>query len=209
VNPLLSPLADNGGTTPLPDGSHVKTQAITSTSPAFHAGDPTTCTAPFPTGANSQDERGPTFPRSTTACSIGAFEPQGLPPPTITLTPTALPNATLGTPYSQTITASGGTAPYTFAVTSGVLPPGLTLATNGTLSGKPTSAGSFTFTVTATDHGGATGSQAYTLVVPAPKSLPSPRPGGGTGGGPPNARPSARPTVPVVGVPNPVPQRRP
>ncbi len=143
-----------------------------------------------------------------TACSIGAFEPQ-IATVTITLAPTTLPNATLGTPYNQTITATGGTAPYTFAVTSGTLPPGLTLATNGTLSGKPTSAGSFTFTVTATDHGGATGSQAYTLVVPAPKSLPSPRPGGGTGGGPPNARPSARPTVPVVGVPNPVPQRRP
>ncbi len=204
VNPLLAPLADNGGTTPLPDGSHVKTQAITSTSPAFHAGDPTTCVASFPTGANSQDERGATFSRSTTACSIGAFEPQ-----MITLAPTALPNGMLGTPYNQTITATGGTAPYTFAVTSGTLPPGLTLATNGTLSGKPTSAGSFSFTVTATDHGGATGSQTYSLVVPAPKSLPSPRPGGGTGGGPPNARPSARPTVPVVGVPNPVPQRRP
>ncbi len=203
--PRLDTLKDNGGTTPLPDGSHVKTFALLSGSPAIGAGDSSVCnstTTPPGAAVSGKDQRG--FPRPTTTCAIGAFEPQ-----MITLTPTALPNGMLGTPYSQTITASGGTGPYTFAVTSGTLPPGLTLATNGTLSGKPTSAGSFTFTVTATDHGGATGSQAYTLVVPAPKALPSPRPGGGTGGGPPNARPSARPTVPVVGVPNPVPQRRP
>ncbi len=43
----------------------------------------------------------------------------------LTISPNTLPNGVLGTPYSQTITASGGTAPYTFAVTSGSLPPAL------------------------------------------------------------------------------------
>jgi len=169
VNPVpnLGPLADNGGTTPLPDGSHVTTQAITNTSPAFHAGDPTTCTAPFPTGANSQDERGPAFPRSTTACSIGAFEPQSA-AGTITLSPTTLPAATGGIPYSQTLTATGGTAPYTFTVTGGTLPTGLSLSTGGLLSGTPTAGGTFSFTIQAKDANGVTGSQAYTLTVTAP-----------------------------------------
>lgn len=130
--------------------------------------------------------------------------------PPIVLSPAMLANATLGTSYSQTITASGGTAPYTFAVTSGALPPGLTLATNGILSGKPTGTGSFMFTITATDHAGATGSRAYTLVVTAaPNPLPAPRPGGGTGGGPPRPLPPSRPGGSGGGMPNPVPPRRP
>lgn len=128
--------------------------------------------------------------------------------PTIALSPATLPNGMLGTPYSQTITASGGTAPYTFAVTSGAVPPGLTLATNGTLSGTPTSAGSFTFVVTATDHGGDKGSRTYTLVVPPPNPLPALRPGGGTGGGPPSALPPARPGGSGGGMPNSVPLPR-
>ncbi len=202
VNPMpnLGPLASNGGPT--------QTRALLAGSPAIGAGDSSVCnstTTPPGAPVGGKDQRG--FPRLATACSIGAFEPQ-----TITLAPTTLPNATLGTPYSQTLTATGGTAPYTFAVTGGTLPPGLTLATTGTLSGTPTGAGSFTFTVTATDHGGATGSRAYTLAVsaPNPNPLPLPRSGGGTSGSSPNARPEARPTVPVApgGPPAPMPVSR-
>src|SRR5262249_40958348 len=73
--------------------------------------------------------------------------------PTITVSPAgpALPAGTEGTPYSQTFTASGGTGPYTFAVTSGAPPSNLNLASGGLLSGTPTVAGDFSFTVTATD----------------------------------------------------------
>jgi outer membrane autotransporter protein len=56
-----------------------------------------------------------------------------------------------GVAYSQTITASGSTAPYTFAVTAGSLPAGLSLSAAGVLSGSSTATGSYTFTVTATD----------------------------------------------------------
>jgi hypothetical protein len=79
-----------------------------------------------------------------------------------------LPNGTYGTAYPQTtITATepdyGGS--FTFAVT-GTLPNGLTFDnTTGTLSGTPTAAGSFSFTVTAMDSGGFTGSQAYTVTI--------------------------------------------
>jgi Putative Ig domain len=82
------------------------------------------------------------------------------------LSPSTLPDGTVGTAYNQTITASGGTAPYTFAVTSGALPDGLTLDSNtGVISGSPTVANTFNFTITATDSVGCTGSQAYTVII--------------------------------------------
>ena len=84
----------------------------------------------------------------------------------ITLSPSSLPGGSVGDPYNRTIHASGGTAPYTFAVTSGVLPAGLTLDTNtGTISGAPTTTGVNNFTVTATDATSATGSRAYSIAV--------------------------------------------
>ena len=64
-------------------------------------------------------------------------------PPTITLSPSTLPNGTVGTSYgTHTISASGGTNPYTFAWT-GTPPPGLMLTSAGVLSGTPTTPGSF------------------------------------------------------------------
>ncbi len=101
--------------------------------------------------------------------------------PFITVSPATLAAAVLGTPYSQTITASGGTPPFTFRVSSGALPPGLTLSsTSGTtavISGTPTTNGSFSFTITATDANGCPGSQTYFLQLPAGP------PGGGPPGG--------------------------
>ncbi|MFZ2806003.1 MAG: ice-binding family protein, partial [Desulfosalsimonadaceae bacterium] len=94
-----------------------------------------------------------------------------LPCPPITLTPPPLPQGTEDVLYNQTITASGGQAPYTFLVTAGILPTGLSF-TNGLISGTPTAPGSFTFTVTATDANGCTGVQAYTIVINAPVCPP-------------------------------------
>jgi uncharacterized protein YhjY with autotransporter beta-barrel domain len=65
-------------------------------------------------------------------------------------------------------TASGGTAPYTYAVTSGALPTGMNLtAATGTISGTPTVAGGFSFTITATDSNNFTGAQAFIGTVGA------------------------------------------
>jgi Putative Ig domain len=72
----------------------------------------------------------------------------------LTITTTSpLPNATVGTAYSQQFTATGGTSPYTWSVASGsTLPAGLTLSSSGLLSGTPTTAvSSATFGITVTD----------------------------------------------------------
>ncbi|HLX62940.1 MAG TPA: kelch repeat-containing protein [Planctomycetota bacterium] len=84
----------------------------------------------------------------------------------VTVSPSSLPSATLNQPgYSQTITASGGSAPLTLSHT-GTFPPGMMFDdATGILNGTPTALGTYTFTVTATDSGGATGSTTYTLPV--------------------------------------------
>jgi hypothetical protein len=64
----------------------------------------------------------------------------------------ALPEGTVGTPYSSIIAATGGTQPYSWSISTGSLPSGLTLSgTSGSISGTPTSAGQFSFTVKVTD----------------------------------------------------------
>ncbi len=86
--------------------------------------------------------------------------------PLVTIMPAALPNGFQGTAYpGQTLTATGGGSPYTFAVTTGSLPGGLNLASGGALTGTPTTAGTFSFTVTATDSTGCTGTRSYTAII--------------------------------------------
>jgi hypothetical protein len=96
------------------------------------------------------------------------------PAASLTLNPSALGNATANSAYSATLTATGGSGNYTFAVTAGGLPSWLSLNSGtGLLSGTPTTTGSSSFTITASDpaHSGLTGSKAYTLTVNAAGSL--------------------------------------
>lgn len=93
--------------------------------------------------------------------------------PVITVNPATLPNGNVGTAYSQTVTGSGGLAPYTFAVTSGALPTGLALnGTTGAITGTPTTVGTFNFTITATDANGCLGSRAYTVAMAGAGACP-------------------------------------
>jgi hypothetical protein len=69
----------------------------------------------------------------------------------LTITTTALPAGTVGVGYSATLTATGGTPPYTWSLVSGSLPAGLSLTPNsGAISGTPTAAGTSSFTVQVT-----------------------------------------------------------
>jgi uncharacterized protein with beta-barrel porin domain len=89
--------------------------------------------------------------------------------PGIALAPATLPQGQAGAVYAPAaLSASGGSAPYTYSITSGALPPGLTMTPAGVISGTPTSAASFNITVTATDKFNFQGSQAYTLAVGQP-----------------------------------------
>lgn len=101
-----------------------------------------------------------------------AFDDMYVEPSSVNLAPTSLSNATVASAYNQTITATGdGIAPYSYAITAGALPAGMSLNSNGVLSGTPTAGGTFNFTITATDSDTSaplTGSQAYTLTVAAP-----------------------------------------
>jgi O-glycosyl hydrolase len=70
----------------------------------------------------------------------------------LALTTNSLPTGVVNTAYSTTLTATGGTAPYTWSVTGGALPAGLTLnATNGVISGTPTNTGTFSFSAGVSD----------------------------------------------------------
>lgn len=82
--------------------------------------------------------------------------------PTITIGPSILSVGRVGSAYSRTISATGGTAPFTYSIVSGSVAPGLTFDSTGLLSGTPTTAGSYTFTVRATDFYGCSTTRAYT-----------------------------------------------
>lgn len=72
-------------------------------------------------------------------------------PATLQLSPITLANGGVGVAYSATLAATGGTTPYKWSVASGSLPTGLALSSGGAITGTPTAAGTFPFTVTVTD----------------------------------------------------------
>jgi beta-glucanase (GH16 family) len=67
------------------------------------------------------------------------------------VTTSSLPGGTVSTVYSTTLSATGGTSPYTWSLASGTLPAGLTLSSSGVISGTPTAAATSSFSVTAQD----------------------------------------------------------
>lgn len=88
----------------------------------------------------------------------------------LVLTTTSLPSGFVGTTYSVGISATGGTPPYSWS-SSGSLPPGLSLsASAGVISGTPSTAGVYPFSITVKDSTGASASQLLTLTVTGPGS---------------------------------------
>ena len=73
--------------------------------------------------------------------------------------------AFIGFPYSQQMTATGGTAPYKFFIKSGSLPSGLTMSTGGLISGTPTLLGTFNFVMQAIDGFNGYGERAYAFTI--------------------------------------------
>jgi len=85
----------------------------------------------------------------------------------LAVSPASLPKATLHKAYTATLLAKGGTSPYTWSVLSGTLPTGLTLSSTGRIVGKPSVAGTFTFTVEVADVStpAISGTRTYTLKI--------------------------------------------
>jgi hypothetical protein len=83
----------------------------------------------------------------------------------------SLPQGFVGAQYSGTISSSGGVQPLVFSVTGGALPPNVALSTSGQITGVPTAAGTFPFTVTITDSALPTH---QTLLVPASITISNP-----------------------------------
>jgi hypothetical protein len=89
-------------------------------------------------------------------------------PTTLALACTVTPNAQQGVAYSSGCTATGGTSPYTYTISSGTLPSGLSLnSSTGAITGTPTGVGTVTFTVKAADSGSPqqTATQSETITV--------------------------------------------
>jgi uncharacterized repeat protein (TIGR03803 family) len=107
-----------------------------------------------PSGQLIQDAAGNLYGTTQAGGAYGAgvvFEISVNPQNGVRITTSALPNGGVAAAYSTTLTATGGTLPYSWTVTSGALPAGLSLSNGGTISGTPTSAGQSNFTVQVTD----------------------------------------------------------
>jgi len=107
-------------------------------------------------------------------------------------------SAQVGAPYSSTIGASGGNAPYSFTITVGSLPPGLNLNSNtGAITGTPNTAGGFTFTVQATDTQLPTAANTDSMTTSRRRAS--------SANGTPLASGSSSFTITVAGAPSPTP----
>jgi hypothetical protein len=131
---------------------------------------------------------------STSATAQATFTLVVSPQP-LTIVTTSLPAGAIGTAYSQTVQSSGGTGAITWSISAGALPGGLSLGTTtGTISGTPTAAGTFTFTVKATDSLGVSAQQAFTVTIAGPPTLPAIT----LGGLPATSKPGDQPTVTIT-----------
>src|SRR5258708_3528085 len=99
----------------------------------------------------------------------------------LTISTTSLSQANVGFPYQTTLIATGGTLPYTWSITSGLLPAGLNLSASGVISGTATQSGPFTFTVRVKDASSQTATNPESLTVGPGGSRVACTPGGTDG----------------------------
>lgn len=160
-----NPLAISGGQTPymvavsagsLPNGITLNTSG----SPVTLSGTPTTV-GTFNFSLTTTDANNSSTTQSfTILVNTETIVPLG----------TGLPSAVIGQPYSETLYEAGGAGPYTFAITAGALPAGLTMTSAGVISGIATTPGTASFTVAVTDGNNISGSVPLTLAVVLPGS---------------------------------------
>ena len=136
------------------------------------SGTPTTVAgSPFTFSVIVKDSTGATS--APQSLSISVIQPSGL---TIITAP-QLPPGTVGVPYTQAFAATSGATPYrNWSITAGTIPPGTSLTAisvflAGLLSGTPTTAGTYTFTVQVTDSVNATATKQFSLTINPPGTI--------------------------------------
>jgi uncharacterized protein (TIGR03437 family) len=123
---------------------------------------------------NTPVAAGPTAATILTAASGGSVTVQPSNLSGLAITTQTLPAGQLNVTYTQTLAATSGTAPYTWALLSGTLPRGLSVSAAGVISGKPTTAGTFAFVVQLTDNTKLARTQALVITVAnAPVAAPT------------------------------------
>ncbi|GAB3696006.1 hypothetical protein GCM10027592_18490 [Spirosoma flavus] len=151
----------NNRTTGFSPFTSTTTTQLTSCAPALNAGNNHVYNS---AGGPTTDLAGASRFYNNGTIDMGAYELQSDP----AYVSVGLPNlntATVGSPFSVTFTASGGSG-FTYSIANGTLPMGLNLSAQGQLSGTPTQAGSFTVTVAAQNSSGCTGTSViYQLTV--------------------------------------------
>lgn len=128
------------------------------------SGTPTVCGGPYAFTVTATGNFGSTSSQPYTISSIACAG-------SIVLGPSSLPSGTVSQPYAQTVTATGGTAGYTYTLSGGSLPSGLTLnSSTGEITGTPSTAATYNFTVQATDSTAGTPlttTQSYSVTINA------------------------------------------
>jgi hypothetical protein len=99
--------------------------------------------------------------------------PAPAPAPALSIVTSGLPGATVGTSYSTTLTASGGSGTKSWTVAAGSLPAGLSLSSTGVLSGTPTTSGTASFTAKVS-AGSASSQRQFSLGVAAALEIAAP-----------------------------------
>ncbi len=151
---------ENGIDSPHPEVTGIRTVSI-----HLQAGtEPTDATGETGFEATSDDANDANF---NLTVDFG-FDPSAQP---FLITPPTLPPGALGIAYNQALTASGGTAPYTWAIASGALPDGVVLGSDGSLSGAASAEGTFNFVVTVADAGGFQAAASYQVMIGAPPTV--------------------------------------
>jgi len=141
----------------LPAGLSISAAGVLSGTP--------TQTGVFLFSVQAQDSCAPTGQRQQQNYSLSVQANSG---PLTIQTASPLQGATEGSAYSQQITATGGTTPYTFTISAGAIPAGMTFSSAGLLSGTPTTVQNANFTVRVTDALSGTTTKAFTLAVSCP-----------------------------------------
>lgn len=155
------------------------------------AGAGTTVTASINAGANSLAASGTSYTDTVTFTNTTSNTGDTTRPVSLTVNAAAaptistvsLPAGAVDTAYNQTLDAAGGTTPYTWSVSSGTLPAGLSLSAAGVLSGTPTTAASSSFTVRVAGANSASSTKDFSMTINTVAPPPSTNLSSDSGGG--------------------------